>query len=60
MRGFGTFSVRHRLPKAGRNPRNGEAVAIIEKWVPIFKAGKEMRERLNVKLTASGDVTLQV
>ncbi|GGD16860.1 integration host factor subunit beta [Aquisalinus flavus] len=47
LRGFGAFSVKHREARIGRNPRTGEAVAIEEKWTPFFKAGKEMRERLN-------------
>ncbi len=49
LRGFGAFSVKHRAARLGRNPRTGEAVAIDEKWTPFFKAGKEMRERLNRK-----------
>lgn len=49
LRGFGAFSVKHRDARIGRNPRTGEAVAIEEKWTPFFKAGKEMRERLNYK-----------
>ncbi len=47
LRGFGAFSVKHRAARIGRNPRTGEAVAIDEKWTPFFKAGKEMRLRLN-------------
>ena len=47
LRGFGAFSVKHRDARTGRNPRTGEAVEIEEKWTPFFKAGKEMRERLN-------------
>lgn len=47
LRGFGAFSIKHREARIGRNPRTGEAVAIEEKWTPFFKAGKEMRERLN-------------
>ena len=47
LRGFGAFSVKHRDARVGRNPRTGEAVQIEEKWTPFFKAGKEMRERLN-------------
>jgi len=47
LRGFGAFSVKHRPARAGRNPRSGEAVSIEEKWLPYFKAGKEMRDRLN-------------
>ncbi|KQT83956.1 integration host factor subunit beta [Aurantimonas sp. Leaf443] len=47
LRGFGAFSVKNRPPRSGRNPRTGEAVEVEEKWVPFFKAGKELRERLN-------------
>ena len=48
LRGFGAFSVRARPARAGRNPRTGEAVAVRAKSVPFFKAGKELRVRLNV------------
>jgi integration host factor subunit beta len=47
LRGFGAFSVKKRDARTGRNPRTGEAVAVSEKVVPFFKAGKELRERLN-------------
>ena len=47
LRGFGAFSVRHRDPRRGRNPRTGEAVDVEAKSVPYFRAGKELRERLN-------------
>ncbi|RFB05457.1 integration host factor subunit beta [Parvularcula marina] len=47
LRGFGAFSVKHREARVGRNPRTGDPVEIEEKWTPFFKAGKEMRERLN-------------
>ncbi|GGE21713.1 integration host factor subunit beta [Aureimonas endophytica] len=47
LRGFGAFSVKNRPPRSGRNPRTGDAVDVEEKWVPFFKAGKELRERLN-------------
>ena len=49
LRGFGAFSVRHRDPRCGRNPRTGEAVDVEAKSVPFFKAGKELRDRLNGK-----------
>ncbi len=51
LRGFGTFSVRARPARAGRNPRTGATVQVRAKAVPFFKSGKELRERLN----ASGD-----
>ncbi|WP_029042154.1 integration host factor subunit beta [Cucumibacter marinus] len=47
LRGFGAFSVKNRPARMGRNPRTGEQVAVAEKHVPQFKAGKEIRERLN-------------
>ena len=47
LRGFGAFSTRERAARAGRNPRTGETVEVPGKRVPYFKAGKEMRERLN-------------
>lgn len=48
LRGFGAFSTRDRKARVGRNPRTGEAVDVPAKRVPFFKAGKAMRERLNV------------
>ena len=47
LRGFGAFSVKNRPARTGRNPRTGESVEVDEKWVPFFKTGKELRERLN-------------
>jgi len=47
LRGFGAFSIKNRPPRMGRNPRTGVAVEVSEKYVPFFKAGKEMRDRLN-------------
>ncbi len=47
LRGFGAFSVRHRKPRNGRNPRTGESVKVPAKSVPFFKAGKELRERVD-------------
>lgn len=47
LRGFGAFSVKHRAARTGRNPRTGSAVAVEAKWVPFFKTGKQLRERLN-------------
>ena len=47
LRGFGTFSIKHREARVGRNPRTGKQVMVEEKWVPFFKTGKELRERLN-------------
>ncbi len=47
IRGFGSFQVRTRSSRLGRNPKTGESVAIAEKRVPFFKVGKELRERVN-------------
>ena len=47
LRGFGAFTVKHRAPRTGRNPRTGAPVSVTEKFVPFFKTGKELRERLN-------------
>jgi integration host factor subunit beta len=47
LRGFGAFTVKHREPRQGRNPRTGTSVQVTEKHVPFFKTGKELRERLN-------------
>lgn len=47
LRGFGAFSVKHRDARMARNPRTGEEVPVPEKRAAHFKAGKELRERLN-------------
>jgi len=47
LRGFGAFSVKARGARTGRNPRTGEAVTVDEKYIPYFKTGKQLRERLN-------------
>ena len=47
LRGFGAFSVKKRDSRMGRNPRTGEAVHVDEKYVPFFKTGKLLRDRLN-------------
>ena len=47
LRGFGAFSVKRRPARIGRNPRTGEKVQVGEKYVPYFKTGKDLRERLN-------------
>ena len=47
LRGFGAFSVKRRPARIGRNPRTGDSVAVAEKFVPFFKTGKDLRERLN-------------
>lgn len=47
IRGFGSFGLNHRPPRKGRNPKTGEAVLVPAKNVPHFKAGKELRERVD-------------
>jgi integration host factor subunit beta len=47
IRGFGSFSLHYRPPRMGRNPKTGEAVALSGKYVPHFKPGKDLRERVN-------------
>jgi integration host factor subunit beta len=54
LRGFGAFTVKHRAPRIGRNPRTGASVAVSEKYVPFFKTGKDLRERLNKTAAAVG------
>lgn len=47
IRGFGSFALNYRPPRVGRNPKSGEKVQVPAKYVPHFKAGKEMRERVD-------------
>jgi integration host factor subunit beta len=47
LRGFGAFSIKERNARTGRNPRTGEAVQVSRKFVPFFKTGKDLRDRLN-------------
>jgi integration host factor subunit beta len=47
LRGFGAFSIKARGSRVGRNPRTGESVEVGEKYIPYFKTGKQLRERLN-------------
>ncbi|NOQ36253.1 MAG: integration host factor subunit beta [Methylococcaceae bacterium] len=48
IRGFGSFSLHYRPPRMGRNPKTGGSVALSSKYVPHFKPGKELRERVDV------------
>jgi integration host factor subunit beta len=54
LRGFGAFSVKKRDARTGRNPRTGDTVEVEEKYVPFFKTGKLLRDRLNGK-ASQGD-----
>ena len=47
IRGFGSFSLHFRPPRTGRNPKTGTSVVLRGKYVPHFKPGKELRERVN-------------
>lgn len=47
IRGFGSFSLHFRPPRTGRNPKTGDTVTLASKYVPHFKPGKELRERVN-------------
>jgi integration host factor subunit beta len=48
IRGFGSFSLHYRPPRVGRNPKSGDPVSLPAKYVPHFKPGKELRERVNL------------
>jgi integration host factor subunit beta len=52
IRGFGSFSLHFRPPRLGRNPKTGDSVALPGKYVPHFKPGKELRERVNSRESA--------
>lgn len=47
VRGFGSFCLHFRAPRTGRNPKTGEKVELSGKYVPYFKPGKDLRERVN-------------
>ncbi|HHF3489345.1 integration host factor subunit beta [Haemophilus influenzae] len=49
VRGFGSFSLHHRQPRLGRNPKTGDSVNLSAKSVPYFKAGKELKARVDVQ-----------
>ncbi|MFM8331261.1 MAG: integration host factor subunit beta [Candidatus Methylumidiphilus sp.] len=48
IRGFGSFSLHYRPPRVGRNPKTGDSVDLTSKYVPHFKPGKELRDRVNL------------
>jgi len=52
IRGFGSFTLHCRRPRIGRNPRTGEPVAIPARYAPLFKPGKELRDRVNEAMSA--------
>ena len=47
IRGFGSFSIRYRAPRLGRNPKTGTKVALASRFVPHFKPGKDLRDKVN-------------
>ena len=57
IRGFGSFSLHYRAPRIGRNPKTGESVGLSGKYVPHFKPGKELRDRVNQDLAHDAQVT---
>jgi integration host factor subunit beta len=54
IRGFGSFSLHYRPPRVGRNPKTGDAVSLDGKYVPHFKPGKELRDRVDDAYQAAG------
>lgn len=50
IRGFGSFSLHYRAPRIGRNPKTGDKVELTGKYVPHFKPGKELRDRVNASI----------
>ena len=48
IRGFGSFSLRYRKPRVGRNPKSGQSVSIEDRYVPHFKPGKNLKERVKL------------
>jgi integration host factor subunit beta len=55
IRGFGSFSLHFRPPRLGRNPKTGDSVALPGKYVPHFKPGKELRERVSTAIPLPTD-----
>ena len=57
IRGFGSFSLHYRAPRVGRNPKSGEKVELLGKYVPHFKPGKELRDRVNLSVLKAPEKT---
>ena len=57
IRGFGSFSLHYRAPRLGRNPKTGEKVELAGKYVPHFKPGKELRERVKLSIQEDKEVS---
>ena len=60
IRGFGSISLHYRVPRVGRNPKTGTPVALSGKYVPHFKPGKELRDRVNNSMLAEKHQFLQI
>ena len=60
IRGFGSFSLHYRVPRVGRNPKTGTPVALSGKYVPHFKPGKELRDRVNNSMLAQKQQFLHI
>ena len=58
IRGFGSFSLHYRPPRVGRNPKSGDPVSLPAKYVPHFKPGKELRERVNLGAASAPEIKL--
>lgn len=59
IRGFGSFSLHYRAPRIGRNPKTGESVGLSGKYVPHFKPGKELRDRVNKGLEREQETAVE-
>ncbi len=59
IRGFGSFSLHYRPPRLGRNPKSGETVSLPAKYVPHFKPGKQLRERVDNVQSNPSDISSQ-
>ena len=60
IRGFGSFSVRNRRSRQGRNPKTGETISVPAKRVPFFTVGHELKKRINASAGYDGDETVEV
>jgi len=60
IRGFGSFEINYRPPRTGRNPKSGELVPVPEKFLPHFKAGRELRERVDRHARAADEQTARL
>jgi len=54
VRGFGSFCLHYRAPRTGRNPKTGDSVELTGKYVPYFKPGKDLKDRVNESIENDG------